>query len=204
MYIPASFAEADATRLYDFIDTHSFATLVTTVSGQPFASHLPLLLDRERGVLLGHLARANPHWRELGDALVIFTGPHAYVSPAWYTVRPAVPTWNFTAVHVYGPARAVEEEVALGDIVDRLTRKYERDPAWLADLPADYRTKMLQAIVGVEVWIDRLEGKMKLSQNRSLADRHRVVEHLERDEDSRDLAALMRAALPPGGGMNVG
>jgi transcriptional regulator len=199
MYVPASFAETDRERLYAFLDEHSFAALVTAGAQAPFASHLPVLLDRERGVLLGHLARANPHWRSFdgADALVIFTGPHGYVSPAWYETTPAVPTWNFTAVHVYGPARAVTEEAALSDIVDRLARKYEGDPAWLRQLPPDFRRKMLQGIVGVEVAVGRVEGKFKLSQNKSRQDRLGVLANLERrgDEESRRLAAAMREQL---------
>jgi transcriptional regulator len=199
MYLPPAFAETDRDRLFAFLDEHSFATLVTAGEHGPFASHLPLLLDRDRGALLGHLARANPHWRLLpaADALVIFTGPHGFVSPAWYEVTPAVPTWNFTAVHVYGPARAVTDEAALSDIVDRLARKYEGDPAWLREMPAEYRRKMLQGIVGVEVTIGRVEGKFKLSQNRSREDRLAVIARLEDhgDDESRRLAAMMREQI---------
>lgn len=198
MYIPAAFAEADPSRIHDFLDAHSFATLVTVIDSVPFASHLPFLLDRERGVLLGHLAKANPHWRSLADAdsLVIFAGPHGFVSPTWYTVAPAVPTWNFTAVHVYGRARAVLDEAALSDIVDRLSRKYEPSPRWLDEMPDDYRRRMMQGIVGVEVPMGRVEGKFKLSQNRSAADRAGVIARLEQgDEASRELAAMMREGV---------
>jgi transcriptional regulator len=199
MYIPSIFAETDLDPLYSFIDEHSFATLVTVEERVPFASHLPMLLDRQRGVLLGHLARANPHWRSFAtsEALVIFAGPHGYISPTWYEVTPAVPTWNFTVVHVYGQARAILEECELSDIVDRLLCKYEKDPTWLKELPADYRHKMLQGIVGVEVPVERIEGKYKLSQNRSHADRLEVVRQLEQrdDAEAHRLAAMMRTKM---------
>ena len=202
MYVPPSFAETDEDRLYAFMAQNSFATLVTADEQGPFASHLPLLIDRGRGVLLGHLAKANPHWRKLDgrEALVMFTGPHGFVSPAWYEVTPAVPTWNFTAVHAYGPARAVTEAAALSDIVDRLSHQYEEDPAWLRDLPPEYRAKMLHGIVGVEVAIGRVEGKFKLSQNRSREDRLAVIARLETkgDAESLSLAAAMREQLDRG------
>jgi transcriptional regulator len=205
MYLPTAFAEPDDGRLLDFIEEHGFCTLVTVVEQAPFASHLPVLLDRQRRVLLGHLARANPHWRGFdvgGEALVIFAGPHGYVSPSWYETAPAVPTWNFSAVHVYGRPRAVLEEAWISDVVDRLSRKFEgsASPAWLEAMPADYRRRMLQGVVGVEVPISRIEGKFKLSQNRSAADRQGVIRHLEQrgDDDSLRLAALMRERLGPG------
>lgn len=202
MYVPKAFAEPDHDRLYAFIEAHSFATLITTIDGVPFASHLPFLLDRDRRVLVGHLAKANPHWHGFADreSLAIFTGPHGFVSPAWYAVTPAVPTWNYVAVHVYGCTRAITEETELSDIVDRLSHQYEDNPAWLRDLPAEFRRKMLQAIVGVEVPIARLEGKYKLSQNRSREDRERVIAQLESrpDDESRQLAAVMREQLSRG------
>jgi transcriptional regulator len=198
MYIPPSFAEADVGRLHDFIDANSFATLVTVIDGVPFASHLPMLLDRDRGALLGHVAKANPHWRSLGEgeSLAIFSGPHGFVSADWYTTSPAVPTWNFTAVHVRGRARAVTDEASLSDLVDRLSRKYETDPRWLRELPDDYRRGLLKGIVGIEVPLGRVEGKFKLSQNRSRADREAVIAVLERGgEASHELAGMMRDAL---------
>ncbi len=109
MYIPAAFAVKDEAILFDFIDRHSFATLVSTIDDVPFATHLPVLLDRARNRLLGHVAYANPHWRcfdGVREVLIIFQGPHAYVSPSWYVETPAVPTWNYAAVHVYGVPRS--------------------------------------------------------------------------------------------------
>lgn len=104
MYVPASFKVEEIDVLYSFIEQFGFATLVTIRNGSPFATHLPLLLDRERGLLLGHVARANAQWENIegAESLAIFSGPHAHISPTWYLTQPAVPTWNYTAVHAYG------------------------------------------------------------------------------------------------------
>src|SRR6266480_1405054 len=130
MYIPAAFAEHDLNRLHDFIEQNSFGLLVSQVDGLPFASHLPFLLDRTagpHGTLVGHMARANPHWRELAGqtALAVFSGPHAYVSPTWYEAENVVPTWNYVAVHASGRAAVVEDPSALLDIVQRSAAVYE-------------------------------------------------------------------------------
>src|SRR5205807_1335826 len=113
MYIPAAFAEPDLRKLHDFIERHSFGMLVSSVDGAPFATHLPFLLDRDggpHGTLIGHMARANPHWREAAGqtGLAIFSGPHAYVSPSWYEAEQVVPTWNYTAVHASGRIQVIE------------------------------------------------------------------------------------------------
>ena len=125
MYIPAAFAETDLTRLHDFIEQNSFGLLVSQVDGLPFASHLPFLLERTagpHGTLVGHMARANPQWREAGGqtALAIFSGPHAYISPTWYEAEQVVPTWNYTAVHAYGRVQIIEDEDALLEIVQEV------------------------------------------------------------------------------------
>src|ERR1700759_3803266 len=108
MYVPSHFAETDLATLHDFIERYSFGLLVSQVDGQPFGTHLPFLLDRSapHGTLIGHMARANPHWQSLREqpALVVFAGPHAYISPTWYEAANVVPTWNYTAVHVSGHA----------------------------------------------------------------------------------------------------
>jgi transcriptional regulator len=196
MYIPTAFRVDDRAALYDLIERYGFATLVTLLDGTPFATHLPILLDRTRGVLLGHVARANPHGRALGggaEALLIFQGPHAYVSPSWYTTAPAVPTWNYAAVHVYGVPRLLDE-AGLLDLLDRLVSKYEsgRERPWTMDLPPDYLKKMVQAIVGFEVPMTRVEGKFKLNQNRSAEDRAGVIGALRGgDAEEQALAEFM-------------
>jgi transcriptional regulator len=191
MYIPKAFHVSDNSVLDAFIMHNSFATLVSTVAGTLFATHLPLILDRtpsSPGVLLGHVARANPHWRVFDgqqEALAMFHGPHAYISPSWYTTSPAVPTWNYAVVHVYGRPHVVEDEEWLANLVDRLVALYEAgmpDP-WPGVLPTEFKANLLKAIVGFSMEITRVEGKFKLGQNRSLADQLGVVRYLETSPD---------------------
>lgn len=179
MFIPASFRIDDRDTLLDFIEQYGFATLVTTdTAGVPFATHVPLLLDRSADLLLGHIAKANPQWELFADreSLAIFHGPHAYISPTWYTAAPAVPTWNYAAVHVYGTPRVIDAE-RTAEVVDRLVSKYEshRPNPWTGDVPADYRRRLLAGIVGFEMPLTRIEGKFKLGQNRSAGDRAGTV-----------------------------
>jgi transcriptional regulator len=191
MYIPKAFHVSDRSVLDAFITHNSFAMLVSTVDGTLFATHLPLLLEHDhpsQGVLLGHVARANPHWRGFDgqqEALAIFHGPHAYISPSWYTTSPAVPTWNYAVVHVYGVPHVVEDEVWLAHLVDRLVALYEAGmPApWPGVLPAEFKAHLLKAIVGFTMDITRVEGKFKLGQNRPLGDQLGVVRQLEMSAD---------------------
>ena len=160
-------------------------------------SHLPLLVDAQRNVLRGHLARPNPqvaHFAAGTQALAIFHGPHAYVSPSVYEEHPSVPTWNYVVVHVRGKSRLVDE-ATLRRILDDLVVHF--DPTgWRLEAPEDYVRSALDVIAGFEIPIEQLEGKWKLSQNRSLTDQHRVAAWLERrDEASRAVAALMRQRL---------
>lgn len=185
MFIPASFRISDRDTLFEFLERYGFATLVSTDStGVPFATHVPLLLDRTAGVLLGHIARANPHWELFGDheSLAVFHGPHAYVSPTWYTVAPAVPTWNYAAVHVYGVPTVINAD-RTADVVDRLVSKYEshRPTPWTGELPEEYHRRLLAGIVGFELPLTRIEGKFKLGQNRSTEDRAGTVGGLRAD-----------------------
>ena len=197
MYTPKHFEQSDQRTLWDFIDAHAFGTLLTLVDGRPTVSHLPFLPDREAQVLHCHVARANPHWREIArspDALAIFAGPHGYVSPTWYAERGGVPTWNYTVVHAHGLAQAVDDAERTRKHVEALAAKYERGRA--APWVPDYDTRRLTGIVGIDLHVSRLEGKFKLSQNRSDVDRARVVAELAasgRDEDAA-LARLMTAA----------
>ncbi len=183
MYIPKSFAETDTAVLYQFIRDNNFAPLVTHRDGELLASHIPWMLDSERGVLTAHLARANPQWKAFdgSETLVIFTGPHAYVSPTWYETHPSVPTWNYAAVHVYGVPQIIDDEARICPILQSLVENHEqgRAPEWtMVDLPADYLQTMLKAIVVFELPIARVEGKYKLSQNRSDVDQTNVIAHL--------------------------
>ena len=174
MYIPAHFREEDISELHGMMRQNGFAVFVTAAAGIPFATHLPVLLDAEPspyGTLRGHIARANPQWRDFetgAEALMIFSGPHAYISPTWYETQPSVPTWNYTAVHAYGIPRLVSDEELQSSLFD-LTAFYEANlpTPWTPDeLSEDYLEKMSRALVGFKMVITRLEGKRKLSQNR--------------------------------------
>src|SRR5713101_578444 len=202
MYIPKAFREDDIKTLHAFMREYSFATLVTQQEGMPFASHLPFLLDAGQGpygTLLAHMARANPQWHALDgtrEVLVIFQGQHAYISPSWYEVELSVPTWNYAAVHAYGTPRLITDYDACYALLDTLVRTHEVQFArpWLFQLPQDYVRKMMQGIVAFAIRITRLEGKFKLSQNRSLADQQHVAATLQQSADavSRDVGTLMQ------------
>lgn len=202
MYIPNLFREDDADGLLDFMRKHAFATVVSVGEGVPVASHLPLTatLEDERVVLRGHFARANPQWRvvDKGEVLAIFTGPHAYVSPMHYDKRESVPTWNYLAVHAYGRARVVDGEADMEALLNELIAQHE--PGYQSQwegLSERYRSGMMQGIVGFEVQVARLEGKVKLSQNKSLEEQQRIAAALLRSEDAvaRATGAEMRRRL---------
>ena len=201
MYIPSLFNQTDQSTLHEFMRANSFATVVTTQGGKPFASHLPLFLDSttgSQGALVGHMARANPQWQEMqagAEVLVTFNGPHAYVSPAWYEANAlAVPTWNYMAVHAYGTARILSQE-ELVRALHQLVHEYESAYAqpWQVELTELMREKMLGAIVGFEIVLNTIEGKFKLSQNRSTEDRMRVIKQLalQKDTESNRVAEQM-------------
>lgn len=207
MYVPAVFAEKDLATLHALIEDYGFATLVSNTTAGPVATHLPIMIDRTRGpqgTLVAHLARANPHARSLdgADALAIFLGPHGYISPSWYGQHPSVPTWNYAAVHVYGRAKMVDDPARLDAMVRQLVEQYEsgRAKPWTTDgLPPDYMKGMLRGIVGIEIEITRLEGKLKLSQNRNAADRKAVIAALNDGTSAEDraLAAYMARHAAP-------
>lgn len=201
MYIPSTFNQTDQSVLHDFMRANSFATVVTAKNGKPFASHLPLYLDSTagpQGALIGHMAHANPQWQEMqagAEVLVTFNGPHAYVSPAWYEAKAmVVPTWNYSAVHAYGIARILSQEElvqALHKLVDEYESAYEQP--WQLEMTQEMREKMLGAIVGFEIVLSSIEGKFKLSQNRSAEDRRRVRTQLagQVDAESQRVAEQM-------------
>jgi transcriptional regulator len=202
MYVPSSFERTDPAELFAFMETYSFALLVSTREGAPFASHLPLLLDRAagpHGTLIGHMARANPQWRDLDGqpVLAVFSGPHAYVSPAWYESDDVVPTWNYVAVHATGTFHLVDDPQGVTDIVAATVSTYERHRAepWQFDKSTEYVGKMVKAIVGFRVAIERLEGKWKLSQNHPAERRAKVIAALETSTspEAHEIARLMRA-----------
>jgi transcriptional regulator len=204
VYLPSHFAETRVEVLHQAIERAGLATLVSTGPGGLDASHIPLLLEPTPGPLgrlLGHVARANAQWQTTlpdVDALVIFLGTDAYVTPSWYATKretgKVVPTWNYVAIHAHGHVRFFEERERLLDVVTRLTDRHEQrraSPWRVTDAPAEYVDAMLKGIVGVEFTITRLEGKWKASQNRSDADRQRASEGLEREGQVK-MARLVR------------
>lgn len=202
MYIPAAFRESRLDVLHDLMRQHSFATLVSSSEAGLVATHLPLLLDADRGpsgTIVGHLARANPHGEilRLGqETMAIYQGPHAYISPSWYVAPMAVPTWNYVAVHAYGYPKLVEDDASLYAIVADTVRVFEGqfDYSWDLEARRDFAEKLLKNIVGFEFEITRLEGKLKLGQNRSRADQEGVIAALSAQGDPVGvaLAQVMR------------
>jgi transcriptional regulator len=199
MYIPPAFHETRLDVLHAFIGTHSFGTLVSQVDGELFATHLPFLLDLDsgaKGTLIGHMARANPHWRSFlpqhpQQSMAVFLGPHAYISPSWYTSTPNVPTWNYTAVHAYGIPTVVDHRTRVRDILEATVRTFEAGsptPWSTAVLPEEYIADLSKAIVAFEMPISRLEGKRKLGQNRTIADVHGAANGLIAQRESNGLA----------------
>lgn len=208
MYTPQSFIERDLPTLHSFMEQNSFATLVTTGAAGLTASHLPFLLDRdqgENGTLIGHMAKANPQWRQLADnseALVMFHGPHAYISPGWMQEQNVVPTWNYVAVHATGNVVIEQEPSKLLDIIRQYVKIYESSlpVSWQLDsVEPDFTNSLLDAIVGFTIEITSLEGKWKLSQNHSKERRQRIVQGLQSQTDSgaHCIAELMQATLAP-------
>jgi transcriptional regulator len=203
MYIPAAFRQDDRTVLHDLIRTYSFGLLVTAGPDGPFVSHIPFLLDPtagDNGTLYGHLARPNPqsgHFAGSSETLAVFAGPHGYISPGWYERRDTnVPTWNYAAVHAYGRPAILEDAAAIDGVLSRLTGIYEAglpEPWSLDELQESRRDGMRRGIVAFALPIARLEGKFKLSQNKTAGDRAGAIAALQaRDNpDSHALAGLM-------------
>ena len=210
MYQVGAFREERIDVMHALMRNHRLATLVTVNDGVPEANHLPLLIDPEpspHGTLRGHVARANPVWRQAGgqEVLAIFQGPQAYVTPSWYPSKretgQVVPTWNYAVVHAYGPLVVHDDRDWLRALVTRLTDQQEAglpQPWRVTDAPADYLERMLGAIVGIEIPLARLSGKWKVSQNRTAADRAGVAEGLgsQGDAQAQAMADLVAGKRP--------
>jgi len=199
MYSPSYNRLEDRAELLEFMRANSFVLLVTGTGGTLHASHLPaqVSLDRETIMLDMHMARANPQWKEFFDdeVLVVFPGPHAYVSPRWYEEQERVPTWNYAAVHAYGIPKLIHEKRSKHESQRRLVAAL--DPHWLPKFDAlrpEYVERMLEGIVNFEIAVARLETRWKLSQNRSRREQESIAAELEKSQDSagRALAALTR------------
>jgi transcriptional regulator len=198
MYLPKTFQQSDLPTLHEFMRRYPFATVISQ-DERARVSHIPLLLSSQAegpGMLMGHVARANHHWRLFDGnhaTVCVFHGPHAYVSPSWYQDLPAVPTWNYAVVHASGRPRIVEDPQWMARLMDQTLQQFEPallDPAARAHVPPELRAELLPQIVGFEMPIDELEGKFKLGQNRSTADQSSIAQHL-RAQGSDDGAALV-------------
>lgn len=215
MYTPEHFAENDLAALHTLMRAHSFALLATARPGEaPVATHLPFLLDSGRGelgTLIGHVARANPHWRAFDGqtpALAVFSGSHAYVSARWYPSARRVPTWNYVAVHATGAPRVIDDPARSFELLRSLMTENEaalpeaarvlgKGPRELADIPFAHLDKLLRGIVAFELPIERLEGKRKLSQNKKPSERRGLIAGLRAagGADAAAVADAMQAAL---------
>jgi transcriptional regulator len=207
VYIPKHYEERDLGVLHALIRSHPLGTWVTEAEGALAANHIPFLVDPaagERGLLVGHVARANPIWRTFSKtmpSLVIFQGPQSYITPSWYPSKhadgKAVPTWNYAVVHAHGLPRAIEDAAWLRRHVTALTERHEAErtvPWQVTDAPADYVDAMLKAIVGIEIPIDAIVGKWKASQNRPPADKRAIIAGLQErgGDEAREMADLIR------------
>lgn len=210
MYVPAHFAETDPTVLHGLIRSHPLGTWVVWAGGGLVANHVPFLVDASRGpcgTLVGHIARANPVWKELLDttpSVVVFHGAQKYITPSWYPAKwetgKVVPTWNYAVVHAHGSPRMIQDRTWLRSHVSALSDHHEaaRPLPWtIEEAPDEYIDALLGAIVGIEIPLDSLQGKWKLSQNRSAADLTGTIAGLtaQGDEESRTLATLASEAL---------
>lgn len=205
LYNPPHFRQTDLAPLHAAITAHGFATLVSNGPDGPVISHLPLLLEASTGPfgrLIGHVARANPHWTTADfsrPSVAIFHGPDAYVSPNWYPSKAetgkAVPTWNYSVIHATGTLKVFDDAQWLRDAVTQLTNRHEagRAKPWaVEDAPEAFIAAQLRGIIGIELTLTSLEGKAKLSQNRSDADRAGVMDGLEREADTGNAGVLAR------------
>ncbi|MFJ7736295.1 FMN-binding negative transcriptional regulator [Lysinibacillus sp. NPDC097287] len=196
MYIPKAFRVTDQVQLIKFIEQNSFGILFSQLNAEPFATHLPFVV--EENCLLSHFAIANPQWQHLDgqQVLVVFHGPHAYISPTWYQEENTVPTWNYTAVHVVGKVKVVKESERLQDILEKtihFNEQFETNP-WQANFDAKAISGMMNGIVGVEVNIESIEGKWKMNQHHPVKRQQNAIEGLMQSPQiyAKQVAKLMK------------
>jgi len=199
MYIPEFNRVEDRGKAVAFMRANPFAILVSVNENGPFATHLPVSINDINGqlTLRAHVAKANPHWQliEKQELLVIFHGPHAYISPSLYEIRESVPTWNYAAVHIYGKGRILSGDGDATGVLEELIAQFDDSYQVQWDsLTGEYRTRMLRHIVAFEITATRIETKFKLSQNRTKAEQENVIQALSGNPDSAiaRTAALMR------------
>ncbi|MEH7299803.1 FMN-binding negative transcriptional regulator [Neobacillus drentensis] len=198
MYIPKHFKIDDLETIYKIIEKNSFATLFSQHNGRPYATHLPLFLEKEEGFLYGHFARPNEQWKDIENqnVLVTFQGPHAYISPSWYESTQAVPTWNYVAVHVYGQVEILHNEQEIYDALFSMVDKYEKPGSSyrFKEIDRNFIAGMSKGIVAFRIKITEIEGKAKLSQNHSVERQDLVIKQLElsQESDQLQIAKLMK------------
>jgi transcriptional regulator len=200
MYIPEFNRQEDRSTALSFMRANPFAILVSNADGVPFATHVPVLIEEhaDQLVVRSHMARANPHWKSMKEgeeSLIIFHGPHAYISPSLYEIRESVPTWNYAAVHVYGEPTLFSGEEGLTETLNQMINTFESSyMAQWSEMSEEYRSRMMKHIVGFEIRAKRLEAKFKLSQNRTKGEQARIIESLSQNPDSNisGIAELMR------------
>ncbi|MGM0844876.1 MAG: FMN-binding negative transcriptional regulator [Bacillota bacterium] len=198
MFIPKEFKVEDQEQLLKFIEENSFGILFSNDEEGPKATHLPfILVHKEKPELIGHMAKANHQWKTLSEtkALVVFSGPHSYISASWYKEKKNVPTWNYVAVHVQGTVEIIEEENELLSILKQSVNFYEKeyDNPWKMEHEPETVERLIKGIVGFKIKIEVLEGKWKLNQNKSKENKKNVIENLRSQDiyDSHKIADLM-------------
>ena len=205
MYTPSSFKETDPNILFEFVEKYNFGLLFSQHTGSPMVTHLPFLVDPNRGkkgVLSAHFARANKHWKHINDSdelLIVFQGPHTYISPSWYVNRGDVPTWNYATVHIRGTATVIHEEELLHKMATKLTHFHENqtESDWkLSEVSKKEYQAELKAIVGIEIEISQMEGKFKYNQNKPVEDQLKVIKNLDK-LGLKEESAIMKNNLPP-------
>jgi transcriptional regulator len=202
MYIPPYYKENDEKKLIEFMEAHNFALVTSCSNNRPLATHLPFIIEKreDKIYLVSHMARANPQWQtfENNEILTVFQGPHAYISPTHYEKQQNVPTWNYIAVHAYGKAKLIEEPQNVFDLMERTINSFEKEffNQW-KNLSPEYVNGMLKAIVAFEIEITTLEGKFKLSQNKTKNEQQNIINTFEKSSDSvqNELASEMKKKL---------
>lgn len=201
MYIPKHFKIDDEEVIFDFIENYSFATLFSQHNGEPYATHLPLMLNKSENALYGHFALPNEQWKDAEDqqVLAVFQGPHCYISPSWYETMKAVPTWNYVSIHIYGTLEVIEDKKIIFDSLNDLVIKYESpDSSYnLNEVEPRFIEGMSKGIVAFKINMTKIEAKAKLSQNHSVERQERVIKHLENtsQHDNIQVASLMKKNL---------
>lgn len=205
MYTPKHYEVTDISKICEFIKSNNFGILFSHTGSEPMASHLPFVLDQnggDKGIILGHMAKANHQWKNANgqQVMVVFHGPHTYVSPTWYQEEDTVPTWNYVAVHATGVFKAIEDRPGIEESVLQLTEQHEasQPQQWRPDLSTESSDQLLKRIVAFEIWITSLQGKWKLNQNHPQRRRRRVAEQLKTlgGDNNLQIASLMDANNP--------